>query len=143
MRRPHLARSCSSSPHNSLSNKVVIDVIQLPPLWSSSPSFPRHLHPINLFPMYSYSLLNTCPYHFSLLSCTFVDISPTFVVPLILSFLILTSLVTPLIRLNILISATFNFQVLADFCIFSNISAFLRDLHVSTLIKMVLVSHRL
>ena len=54
-------------------------------------------------------LLETCPYHFNLLSCTFLDISLTFVVPLILSFLILSSLVTPLIHLNILISATSNF----------------------------------
>ncbi len=37
---------------------------------------------------------------------TFLVISPTFVVPLILSFLILSSLVTPIIHLNILISAT-------------------------------------
>ena len=40
----------------------------------------------------------TCPYHFNLLSCTFLDISPTFVVPLILSFLILSSMVMPLIH---------------------------------------------
>ena len=36
---------------------------------------------------------------------TFLDISPTFVVPLMLSSLIMSSLVTPLIHLNILISA--------------------------------------
>ena len=52
------------------------------------------------------SLLNTCPYNFKLLSCTFLDISPTFAIPLILSFLILSSLVTPLIHLNT-ISATY------------------------------------
>ena len=46
---------------------------------------------------------------------TFLHISPTFVVPLILSFLILSSLVTPLIRLNILISATSNFFSCAFF----------------------------
>ena len=46
---------------------------------------------------------------FNLLSWTFFDISPTFVVPLFLSFLILSNLVTPLIHLNILISATSNF----------------------------------
>ena len=40
----------------------------------------------------------TCPYHFNLLSCTFLDISPTFVVPLILSILILSSMVMPLIH---------------------------------------------
>ena len=54
-------------------------------------------------------LLNTCPYHFNLLSYTFLDICSTFAVPLILSFLILPTLVTPLVHLNILISATSNF----------------------------------
>ena len=39
---------------------------------------------------------------------SFLEIFHTFVVPLILSFLILSSLVTLLIHLNILISATFN-----------------------------------
>ena len=87
---------------------VVPDAIHPPPLCSSCHSFPRHLHP-HLLPMYSSSLLSTCPYHFNVLSCTFLDISSTFVVPLILSFLILSSLVTPLIHLNILISATSNF----------------------------------
>ena len=46
---------------------------------------------ITLLPTYSSSLLNICPYHFNLLSCTLLDISPTFVVSLILSFLILSS----------------------------------------------------
>ena len=72
---------------------------------------------ITLLPTYSSSLLNTCPYHFNLLCCTFFDISPTFVVPLILSFLILSSLVTPLI----LISATSNFFSCAFFT--SHVSA--------------------
>uniref|UniRef100_A0A8C4RCX4 RING-type domain-containing protein n=1 Tax=Erpetoichthys calabaricus TaxID=27687 RepID=A0A8C4RCX4_ERPCA len=48
---------------------------------------------------------------FNLLSCTlFLDISPTFVVPLILTCVILTFFVTPRIHLNILISATSNFS---------------------------------
>ena len=42
------------------------------------------------------------------LSCILLDISPTFVVSLILSFLILSCLVTPLINLNIPISVTAN-----------------------------------
>ena len=64
---------------------------------------------ITLLPKYSSSLLNTCPYHHvNILSCTFLDISPTFVVPLILSFLILSGLVIPLTHHNILISATSN-----------------------------------
>ena len=62
--------------------------------------FPGTSIPISLLPTYLSSLLNTCPYHFNLLSCTFLDISPTFVVPLILSFLIMSSLVTPLIHPN-------------------------------------------
>ena len=50
---------------------------------------------------YSSSLLNTCPYHINLLlSCTFLDNSPTFVVPQIISFLILYGLVTPHIYLT-------------------------------------------
>ena len=42
------------------------------------------------------------PVTLHLLSCTFLHISPTFVVPLILSILILPFLVTPLIPFNIL-----------------------------------------
>ena len=44
-----------------------------------------------------------------------LEISPTFVDPLILSFLIMSSLVTTLIHLNILISATSNFYSCAFF----------------------------
>ena len=53
--------------------------------------------------------------HFNLLSALSLAISPTFVVPLIISFLILSSLVTPLIHLNILISATSNLFYCAFF----------------------------
>ena len=42
-------------------------------------------------------------------SCIFFDISPTFVIPLIPPFLILSSFVTPRIQLSIPISATSNF----------------------------------
>ena len=50
---------------------------------------------------YSSSLLYPCPYHINLLlSCTFLDNSPTFAVPQIISFLILYGLVTPLINLK-------------------------------------------
>ena len=59
-----------------------------------------------LLPTWSSSLLSRCPYHLSLPSCTYFDISTTLVDPLIYSFLILSSLVTPDIHLNILISAT-------------------------------------
>ena len=50
---------------------------------------------IALLPTQCSSLRITSPYHFNLLSCTFFVIPPTFVVPLILSFLILSSFVTP------------------------------------------------
>ena len=62
--------------------------------------------PIALFPTYS-SILITCPYHRILRSRTFFEISsPTFVFPLIFSFLILSNLVTPHIHRNVFISAT-------------------------------------
>ena len=56
--------------------------------------------PITLFPTHS-SLLITCPYHRILRSWTFFEISPTFVVPPIFSFLILSNLVTRHIHRNI------------------------------------------
>ena len=59
-----------------------------------------------LLPTYYYSLLNT--YNFKLLFCSFVDISPPYAVPPIISFLIVLSLVTPFIKLNISISAISN-----------------------------------
>ena len=55
------------------------------------------------------------PYHINLLSCIFLNNSPTFAVPQIISFLILYGLVAPLIHLNILISATSNFLSCALF----------------------------
>ena len=100
LRRLHLARSCASSPDNSLSDKSFL-------MLSNHLRFGLpHLQPHHYL---AYVYVKTCPYHFHLLSCTFLDVSPTFVVPLILSFLILSSLVTPLIHLDILISATSNF----------------------------------
>ena len=115
VRRLHLDRSCASSSDNPLSDKSFLMLsihlrFGLPLLL-----FPGTSIPDTLFPTYSSSLLETCPYHFNLLSCSFLDISPTFVVPLILSFLILSILVTPLIHLNILISATSNFFSCAFF----------------------------
>ena len=112
----HWTRSCASSADNYyLSNKSFLMLSNnlrygLPLL-----PFPGTSIIITLLPTYSSYLLNKCPYHFNLLSCTFLDISPTFVVPLILSFLILSSLVIPLIHLNILISTTSNFFSCAFF----------------------------
>uniref|UniRef100_A0A8C4S583 Catenin alpha 3 n=1 Tax=Erpetoichthys calabaricus TaxID=27687 RepID=A0A8C4S583_ERPCA len=68
--------------------------------------------------MYSLSVLITRPYQFNLLSCTFLAISPSFVVPLIVSFLILSLFVTPHIHLNILISSKPNVYL----CYFTDVS---------------------
>ena len=86
MRLLHLTWSCASSPDSSLSDKSFLTL-------SNHLCFglPLLLFPgtITLLPTYSYSLLNTCPYRFNLLFCTFLDISPTFAVPLFLLFLII------------------------------------------------------
>ena len=111
----HLGRSCASSSDNRLSDKSFLMLSNRLRFGLPLLLFPGTSIPITLFPTYSSSLLETCPYHFNLLSCTFLDISPTFVVPLILSFLILSILVTPLIHFNILISATSNFFSCAFF----------------------------
>ena len=110
--------------------------------------FPGTSTPITLLPTYSSSLLNTHPCRFNLLSSTFLDISPSFVVPLILSFLILSSLVTPLIHLNILISATSNFFSCAFFT--AHVSAPYIIVCLTTVLynfpltlKLILRSHRI
>ena len=108
MRRLHSTRSCASSPDNSLSDRSLLMSSNhlrfgLPLL------LPGTSITITLLPTHSCSPLKRCPYYFNPLSGTFVDISSTFDVPLILSLLILSSLVTPLTHLNILISATSNF----------------------------------
>ena len=128
--------------------QVVLDAFRPLPIWSSSPSFTRTSIPITILPTYSSSLLNTCPYHFNLLCCTFLDISPTFVVPLIISFIILSSLVTPLIHLNILISATSNFFSCAFFT--THVSAPYIITGLTTVLytfpltlKLILLSHRI
>ena len=93
--------SCETPPLNSVLRflprqfslrQVVPDVIQPSLIRSSSPSFPGTSIPITLWSTYSSSSLNTCPYNFNLHSCTFLDVSPTFAVFLMLSFLILSSL---------------------------------------------------
>ena len=93
--------------------QVVLDVMQPPPLRSASPSFPRHLYHHHSLAWYEFFFSSQCM-HIPL-QPTFLEISPTFVVPLILSFLILSSLVTPTIHRNILISATSNFFSCAFF----------------------------
>ena len=115
MRRLHLARSCVSSLDNSLSDKSFLMLSNHLRFGIPLLLFPGTSIAITLLPTYSSALLSTCPYHVNLLSCTFLEISPTFVVPLILSFLILSILVIPLIHLNILISATSNFSSCAFF----------------------------
>ena len=108
MRRLRLARSCASSPDNYPSDKLSLVLLNHIRFGLHLLPFPGTPIPITLLPTYSSSLLNTCAYHVYLLSCTFLDIPTTFVVPLILSILILSSLVTPLIHLNIRVSATSN-----------------------------------
>ena len=115
VRRLHLARSYVSSLGNSLSDKSFLMLSNHLRFGLPLLLFPGTSIAITLLPTYSSSLLNSCPYHFNLLSCTFLEISPTLVVPLILSFQILSSLVTPLIHLNILISTTSNFFSCAFF----------------------------
>ena len=51
----------------------------------------------------------TCQCHFNLLSCTSLDISPTFVAPVTLSLLILSNCVTPLIYATVILFATSSF----------------------------------
>ena len=98
----HVARICVCSPDSpfSLKSTFVLSAhfrFSLPFLLPSTSIL------VTLFSTYSSSLLMT-----NLLSCIFLDISPTFVVPLILSFLILSVFVTPHIHLNILISNFFS-----------------------------------
>ena len=148
VRRLHLGRSCASSPDNSLSDKSFMMLSNHPRFCLPLLLFPGTYIPITLLPTYSSSLLKTCPYHVILLSCTFLDISPTFGVPLILSFLILSSLVTPLIHLNILISPTSNFF----YCAFltAQVSALYIIAGLTTVLytfplnlKLILRSHRI
>ena len=73
---------------------VVPHAIQPPPFWSSCPSFPRQRHHHRSLAYVFVFSSQYMPYHFNVLSCNFLDMSPTFVVPLILSFLILSSLDT-------------------------------------------------
>ena len=52
--------------------QVVLDVIQPPPLWSPSPSFPRHLHPHHSL---AYVFVVSSQYMPTPLQPTFLDIS--------------------------------------------------------------------
>ena len=106
--RHHLARSYTSSADSpfslissfTLSNHLLLGL----PLFILICTFIS----IALLPTCNecFYFLITCPYHFNLLSFTLFVISLTFVVPLILSFLILNSFVFPHIYRSILISAT-------------------------------------
>ena len=68
--------------------------------------FPGNSISIIFLPTYSWSLLMTCPYHLSLPSLIFIPNCSTLTVLLMCSFLILSFLVTPIVNLNIFISAT-------------------------------------
>ena len=108
----------------------------------SSP--PLHIHPHHSFPHTTYSsfVLMTYPYHFNLRSCTFLDIAPTFVVPLIHR-----SLFCPSLHLNILISATSDFFSCAFFAAHVSapyiIAGLTTVLYIFPLtIKLMFLSHR-
>ena len=83
MRRLHLARSCATSPDNSLSDKSLLMLSNHPRFGIPLLLFPGTSIVITFLPRYSFSLLNTCPYYFNLLPCTDLDISSTFDVPII------------------------------------------------------------
>ena len=68
--------------------------------------FPGNSISIIFLPTYSWSFLNTSPYHLSLPSLIFIPNRPTLTVPLMYSFLILSFLITPTVNLNIFISVT-------------------------------------
>ena len=117
--RLHVARSYTSSANSPFS--LISSFTLSNHLLLGRPLFllPCTFITIALLPTQCSSLLITCPYHFNLLSCTFFVISSTFVVPLIPSFLILSSFVTPHIHRSILMSATSNFFS----CVFFNTHA--------------------
>ena len=104
--RLHVARLYTSSADSSFS--LISSFTLTNHLLLGLPLFllPCTFITIALLPTQCSSLLITCPYHFDLLSWTFFVIPYTFVVPLILSFLILSSFVTPHSHRSILISAT-------------------------------------
>ena len=148
VKRLHLGRSCASSLDNSLSHKSFLMLSNHSHFGLPLLLFPGTSIPVTLLPTHSSFLLNTCPYHSNLFSRIFLDISHTFVVPLILSFLILSSLVTPLIHLNILISATSNFFSCAFFI--THVSAPYTIASLTTVLntfpltlKLILRSHRI
>ena len=116
MSRRHLDRSCAASTDSSLSDKSFLMVSNHHPLRPSSPSFPRHLH--HQHSLCCHLFLFSSQYRPLPLQHTFMHILryfSTFAVRLILSFLILSSLVTPLIHHNMFISATSNFFSCAFF----------------------------
>ena len=71
VRRLHVGRSCTSSPDNPLSDKSFLMLSNHLRFGIPLLLFPGTSILITLLPTYSSSLLETCPYHFNLLSCTF------------------------------------------------------------------------
>ena len=72
IRHLHLARSCASSPDSPVSDKSFLMLSNHLRFGLPLLLFPGTSIAITLLPTYSSSLLNTCPYHFNLLSCTFI-----------------------------------------------------------------------
>ena len=89
LRRLHLTRYCVSSLDYSLSDMSFLVLSKHIHLVRPLLLFPSISITITLWPTHYYSLLNIRPYYFNLglLSCAFLHIPPTFVVPLILSFI--------------------------------------------------------
>ena len=86
---------------------MIPGVIQPLALRTYSPSLPRHLyhHHSLAHTFFFSSQYMTIPLHTTFMH--FLDISPTFAIPVIFSFLILSNLVTQIIHLNTIISATY------------------------------------
>ena len=99
-----VARSHSSSANSTVSLISSFTLSNLLLLGLHLFLLPRTFIFIALLPTYCSSLLITCPYHFKLLSWTSFLTSHTFVVPLILSFLILSGFVPPHIHRSILVN---------------------------------------
>ena len=92
--RLHVARSHTSSADSPSLSDIIPHSIKPSPLRPSflPPSLYFHFH---LPPSYVVLLSShhiTCPYHFNFLSCTFFEISPTFVVSIVVNIVNLSLL---------------------------------------------------
>ena len=144
IRRLHLTRYCASSPDNSLSDKSFLMLSNHLRFGLPLLLFPGISIAITLLPTHSFSVLNTgasqcmpIPLQPLLIvpslltrgkmsetstyipALSWIFVPPSLHVPLILSFLILSSMVTPFIHLIFLISTTSNFFSCAFFTFYA------------------------